>query len=107
MGCVQVLSLGEVIIWKFRQDDFILCPKCIHLAFGWVTNCCELLKGETVLRILPTLIRSRQKDPPPSMPLDLCMFWFMITSVAYAVGPSVTMSSTDFSFQKHNFLELI
>jgi hypothetical protein len=50
VGCVQVLSLGEVLVWKFRQDDFILCAKCIHLAFGWVTNCCELLKGETVLR---------------------------------------------------------
>jgi hypothetical protein len=24
VGCVQVLSLGEVIIWKFRQDDFIV-----------------------------------------------------------------------------------
>jgi hypothetical protein len=45
VGCVQVLSLGEVIVWKFRQDDFILCAKSIHLAFGWVTNCCELLKG--------------------------------------------------------------
>ncbi len=29
----------------------------------------------------------------------------MFTSVAYAIGPSVTMSSTDFS--KHGFLEFI
>jgi hypothetical protein len=97
--CVQVLSLGEVLVWKFRQDDFILCAKCIHLAFGWVTNCCELLKGEKLYLGPPTLIphlRSRQKDPPPSMPLDLCMFWFVITSVACAVGPSVTTSSTIF-----------
>jgi hypothetical protein len=31
------------------------------------------------------------------------MFWFIITSVACAVGPSVTMSSTDFSFQNMIF----
>jgi len=106
VGCVQVLSLGEVIVWKFRQDYFILYSKCIHLSFGWVTNCCELLKGETVLRIPPSLIsllRIRQKDPAPSMPLDLCMFCFMITSVACAIGPSVTMSSSDFSFQSMIF----
>jgi len=29
------------------------------------------------------------------------------TSVAYAIGPSVTMSSTDFSFQKSGILEFI
>jgi hypothetical protein len=31
----------------------------------------------------------------------------LTTSVAYAIGPSVTMSSTDFSLQKPSFLEII